>query len=132
MLGIELHASPLNSNPGGGFQPPVDGLSDGEIEGYRDGPSEGRPEGKVEGTRDGSSEGWLLETTLGGRFQSPIDGFELGDSDKYPYSTSLPPSRKTEGAPVGSKLTEGIEDSHHFPRTFVISSPLTADCLKES
>jgi hypothetical protein len=54
-------------------------------------------------------------------------GFEVG-----PSSPCFAPSGKMIGDPDGSKLTEGISDSHHFPRTFVISSYREPASLKES
>lgn len=45
----------------------------------------------------------------------------LGVGSAVRNSLSLPPFSAVTGAPDGSKLTEGISDSHHFPRTFTIS-----------
>ena len=69
---------------------------------------------------DGSMDGWL---------DGEEDGVALGFAEGVMVgslvlsSISAPPCSKAIGEPDGSKLTEGISDSHHFPRTFVISSP---------
>jgi len=121
--------SPIGSPEGGIMMGRSDGSTDGsEVASLSLNSSPVAPKGvSVLTVTDFTVTPVLALTT---RFELTAASFGVGRCDRN--SLSLFPFLAATGASEGSKLTEGIVDSHHFPRTFLMRFFLSAVSLSES